>query len=227
MQPISQEQIRQIFRDSFEFSLANLNQIIRLCLPVLLIVTLLSYELAQLYQKTLNELFLPFVFNLFAYPIYAGALILLMFGKARRESPSNRQLIMAAVKIWMPYFLLKATMAVLIFLGFLLIIPGIWMWIRFSFAEFYLVVFDLTPRQALRKSVVSTKPYAGILAVLLLSTQIPILLLNLILSSIIWSLTQSGWLSILANTFCAFLALFVLVLVFRVFMEAMQTDTTA
>jgi hypothetical protein len=227
MQPISREQIRRIFSDSIGFSIANLNQIAILCLPILLIVTIVSFELAQQYQKTLNELFLPFLLNLLAYPIYAGALIQLMFRKARHENPPNRELITTALRIWMPYFLLKTAMVALIFIGFLLIIPGIWMWIRFSFAEFYLVVFGLPPRQALQKSLISTKPYFGMLAILLFSTQIPIMGFNLVLNSILWSLTQSSWLSIIVNTLCAFLGLLVLVLIFRIFMEAMQAEETS
>jgi|AMWB02.1.fsa_nt_gi hypothetical protein len=227
MQPISREQIRRIFNDSIGFSIANLNQIAVLCLPILFVVTIVSFALAQQYQKTLNELFLPFLLNLLAYPIYAGALIQLMFRKARHENPPNRELITTALRFWMPYFLLKTVMVALTFIGFLLIIPGIWMWVRFSFAEFYLVVFGLPPRQALQKSLISTKPYFGVLAILLFSTQIPIMGFNLVLNSILWSLTQSSWLSIIINTLCAFLGLFVLVLIFRIFMEAMQSEETS
>lgn len=227
MQPISKNQIKQIFRDSFGFIGANLNQIAALCLPILLIVTILGFGLTQKFQGSLNALFMPFLLNLLAYPVYTGALIQLMFRKARRENPSSGELIAAATRIWAPYFLLKTTMVILIFIGFILIIPGIWMWIRFSFAEFYLVVFGLPPKQALQKSLDATQPYFGLLFALLFSTYVPIVAINLTVDKLVWTLTQSAWLSIVANALCSFLGLFVLVIVFRLFMEAMQNEISS
>lgn len=224
MQPISKPHIKQIFNDSLDFVRVNLRQMASLCLPILLIVTLLGFGLAQSYRSSLNAFFMPFVFNLLVYPLYTGALIQLMFRKARHENPSNGELMIAASRMWAPFFLLKTTMVVLIFIGSMLIVPGIWMWIRFSFAECYLVVFGLKPKEALQKSLIATKPYFGLLFLLLVTTYLPVVAINFFVDKLIWTLTQSIWLSIVANTLCSFLGLFVLVIIFRVFMEVMQNE---
>ena len=55
----------------------------------------------------------------------------------------------------------------------------------------------------------------------------PILAMDLIVDRLIWALTRNLFFSMLSNTFFSFLALFVLVILFRVFMESINRQQAA
>lgn len=216
------DQLKPILADALGFIAGNIRQMATLCLPILLVTTVVGFSLARIYHSTLNAVFVPFLFNLLVYPLYTAALIQLMIAKARRDQPTNMQLLLMAARQWGPLFLLKLIMVVMIFAGSILIIPGLWLWVRLSFAEFYLVAFGYKPQDAIQKSLAATKPFGMMIFIILLMSYIPILAMDLIADSIILSLTQSLFLSILSNAFFSFLALFVLVILFRVFMESIN-----
>lgn len=216
------DQLKPILSDALGFIAANFRQMALLCLPLLLFTTVVGFSLARIYQSTLNAVFVPFLFNLVIYPIYTAALIQLMIAKARREQPSNGELILMAARQWAPLFLLKLIMVAMIFAGSVLIIPGLWLWVRLSFAEFYLVAFGYKPHDAIQKSLAATKPFGMMIFIILLVSYVPILAMDLIVDQLIWALTENLFFSMLSNTVFSFLALFVLVILFRVFMESIN-----
>ena len=221
--PINQ-QIKLMFSDAFSFISANLRQMASLCLPILLATNVISYTLARFHGSTFNAFFVPLVFNLLVYPIYTAALIQLMVAKARRENPTNSVLLAGAMRKWAELFLLKLIMVLMIMAGSILILPGIWLWVRLSFAEFYLVVFNIKPVEALQKSISDTKPYGFLILLILILTYLPILMMDLVVDRLLARLNQSMFLSMISSTFFSFLALFVLVVIFRVFMEWVNRD---
>ena len=218
------QQLKLMFSDAFGFISANIRQMASLCLPILLITNIISFSLARIHGSTSNAFFVPFVFNLLVYPIYTAALIQFMLAKARHESPTNSALLSMAMRKWAGLFLLKLVMVVLIMAGSILIIPGIWLWVRLSFAEFYLVIFGIKPMEALQKSLAETKPFGFLILVILILTYVPILIMDFVVDRLLWQLHQSLVLTMLSSTFFSFLALFVLVVIFRVFMEWVNRD---
>ena len=224
MQNALTRQLKPVFNDAFGFISANFRQMATLCLPILFFTTVAGYSLAKVHQSTLNAFFVPFLFNLLVYPIYTAALIHLMVSRAKHSRPNNSALILAAGRQWAPLFILKLVMVLMIIAGSMLIIPGLWLWVRLSFAEFYLVIFGYNPKDALRKSLVATKPFSMLIFVILLMTYIPIVILDLLADRLIWALGQSLWLSMISNTVFSFVALFIVVILFRVFMESINRE---
>jgi hypothetical protein len=227
MPMISKSEIKQIVDDTTTFIAVNIRQIATLCLPILLATSIMGFTLASSYESTPNAIFVPFVFNLLVYPLYTVAMIQLMSAKARHENPTNSQLLMIALRQWPPFFLLKIMTVFLIFIGSFLILPGIWLWVRLSFAEFFLSIFNMSPKESIKKSMRSTQPYFWFLFLALLSTYIPILLTNILVEQWIISVTRSPIPIVLINTLWSFFGLFVLVLLFRIFMEIMNKDFSA
>ena len=89
-----------------------------------------------------------------------AALILFMAKSASKERPGNMDIIAAALKLWWPFYLLTVIYLTLSVIGlFLFIMPGIWVIVRLSFAEFYLILNGLTPWAAIRQSFEATKQY--------------------------------------------------------------------
>lgn len=217
-----------IVTDAAQFFLNNIVQIAALCLPWLLAAALVEYLIVATGQDSQNTapLFVvAWTFNLLIYPIYTGALILLMAKRAQREHPVNRELTASAVRIWQPMFMVHLLGSGMTALGFmLLVLPGIYIAVRLSFAEFFLVLENARPIEALQKSFQATRPYFILLLILLALFMIPLVLLTFVLGEVTRQLNAGPFLNIILSTLIAFLGLFVDVVKFRVYMSARQED---
>ena len=217
-----------IVTDAAQFFLNNLVQIAALCLPWLLAAALVEYLIVATGQDSQNTapLFLvAWTFNLLIYPIYTGALILLMAKRAQREHPANGELTTSAIRIWQPMFMVHVLGSGMTALGFmLLVLPGIYIAVRLSFAEFFLVLEGAKPIEAIQKSFQATRPYFIPLLILLALFMIPLVLLTFVLGEVTRQLNAGPFLNIILSTLIAFLGLFVDVVKFRVYMSARQED---
>jgi hypothetical protein len=221
--------LKIIISDAVQFFLSNLIQIATLCLPWLLATALVEYMIMEAGQDSQDAapLFLvAWTFNLLIYPVYTGALICLMARRAQREQPVNRELTAAAIKIWQPLFLVHILGSGMTALGFLLlVVPGIYVAVRLSFAEFYLVLEGIKPIEAIQKSFQATRPYFGQILILLAMFMIPLIALTFLLGGLMQRLNSGPVLNIVLSTLIAFLGLFVDVVKFRVYMSASQQNT--
>ena len=90
---IQPNKLKMIVSDAVQFFLNHWVQIAALCLPWLLAAALVEYGIISAGQNSEDAapLFLvAWTFNLLIYPIYTGALIVLMAKRAQREQPANR-----------------------------------------------------------------------------------------------------------------------------------------
>ncbi len=213
-------QVKLILFDSFDFFRQNLRQIASLCLPVLFIDAFIESSLTG-YQ---NLHFLSFVSYVALYPIYTAALILFMAKSANKEHSKNINLIASSLKLWWPFFILTVFSIFLSVVGFVLfIIPGIWVAVRLTFAEFFLILYGKDPWEAIRQSFKITKQYFW----LLFSFLISFIFIYAIFDYLIDYTINNLILSITANSFCALIMLFFNVILFRIFMVAVMKKPIA
>lgn len=215
-----------ILADAFGFFTQNIRQLAALCLPFLFAAALFQVIIMDKFPASEMTLFASTAVNLLIYPIYTAALIHFMERRARNENPGNSELIGAALPHWGPLLALKLLTTLLIFFGFsMLIVPGVWLWVRLAFAEFYLVLFRLYPAKAIEKSVTTTRGHFGPILLLLCVTYLPIFLLILALESLLQWLSGGPLLRIVALTAWYFVAQFVNVVLFRTFMEVVKEQS--
>jgi hypothetical protein len=218
--------LKLIISDAVQFYTSHLALIAALCLPWLVAAALVEFGIISAVQNSEEAapLFLvAWSFNLLIYPIYTGALIMLMAKRAQREQPTNRELTAASIKIWQPLFMVHIIRSGLTALGFMLfIVPGVYAAVRLSFAEFHLVLEGLKPIEAIQKSFQATRPYFGLILILLAMFMIPLLLLTFMLGGVLQELNLSPILNVTLSILISFLTLFVEVVKFRVYMSAMQ-----
>lgn len=220
--------LKLIVSDAFYFFKSNLVQIGSLCLPWLLVVAVVENLIISTGDPSqgLGPLFLlAWVFKLLIYPIYTAALILLMAKRARRQQPKNKELLSSALKIWQPFFIVHVMGAGLAALGLMLfIIPGIYVAVRLSFAEFYLTLENIKPVEAIQKSFQATKPYFFQILLLLALFIIPLWMLNLFLAKLLSGQEGVLVINIMVATTITFLMLFLDVVMFRVYMSATREN---
>lgn len=196
---------------------------------------------------------LAWAFDLAILPIYTAALIQLMAKQAMNQRPDNRELLAAALKAWQPFFFLYLLMIIIgmavlfvmiiVFtiinnvigtalasaimnsgVGFILfVLVGLWVWVRLSFAFFFLVLDGLNPIQAIQKSIDVTRPIARFIFTLVLLCGGPIFAILLFLGNLPPETQFGDAVRVLISIPGSFLLLFIIVLVFRVYMSAVST----
>jgi len=217
-------QIKPILSDSYFFYLRNFRQIASLCLPFLLLEAFLEL----LFTSSKNFQALYWVSYVALYPIYTAALILFMAKSADKDHPRNMDIIAASLKIWWPFYILTVAHLALGVAGlFLFIIPGVWIIVRLSFAEFYLILNGLTPWEAIRQSVESTKPYFWYLLSFFGFTVFSDRISDYLIGQTIQTVDNYSILFIAASAATSLIMLFFDVVLFRIFMAAVVEDSAA
>ncbi len=218
--------LKLIISDAFQFFRHHIGQIATLCIPWLLAIAVVEYLIvsASNNPEDIGSLMLAArMFSLLIYPIYTAALIRLMAMRAQREAPKNSELLASAFKLWQPFFTVHIAGFALMIIGLMFfILPGVYIVIRLSFAEFYIVLEDIKPMEALQKSFRVTRPYVLQIFILMILFAGPLLLLSFILSDMISNLAAAPLLNIAGATIIGFLMLFLDVVVFRFYMAVTQ-----
>jgi hypothetical protein len=212
-----------ILTDAAHFFWDNLGQIVTLCAPFLIAGAVFNDLLLSHVNSASDSgsvYLLSLALNFVLYPIYTIALILLMARRAQQERPTNAQLISEALSRYGQFLLLSIIGMGLVWCGFLLfIIPGIWLAVRLSFAEFFLLIDRLDPREALIQSFQTTRRYFwGILMALALFA-LPIFILAIGVDNLLQAAHAGPALNIIADAGISFLSLFMHVVLFRIFMQ--------
>ncbi len=227
--------LKLIITDALFFFRTHLVKIASLCMPWLLAIALVEYLVIITSDPSQEAGPLPLIgwaFKLLVYPIYTGALILLMARRAQREMPANSELLSSAIQIWQPLFILHILMAGILVPGVIFvlqgwvffIIPIIYVAVRLSFAEFYLVLEGVKPLEAIRMSFKATQPYFFQIFFLLTIFVMPLLSLEIIRLNFLAGPEIDPLVNVLVATVMTFFSLFVDVLLFRTYMSATQGD---
>jgi hypothetical protein len=218
--------ITTILADSYRFFIGNLSQLAGLFLPILLIVATLERGLMATAGS--ESMFWTALVSLLVYPLYTGAMLLLLAQRTRRETPTNGQLLRAAVALWWPLLVLTFIVGVAVFSGvLLLIVPGIWIAVRLSFAEIYLVVEGLMPLAAMRKSHDATEGLFWVILPAAASIYVPLIALDFLSEWMLDSYGGNPALGVISDTLLAFLGLFVNVVIYRIYLLSGQSRAQA
>ncbi len=247
-----QSNLKLIISDAVQFFIRHLRQIAVLCLPWLLATSSVETILTAGQQESdpsANLFLLAVAFKLLVYPIYTAALILLMSKRARQEAPTNRELFQEAMKLWQPLFMLVMIIVGLAAIGSILMIMleslfqfflamkgfGLllaalllfWGMARLAFAKFILVLNRVRPSEAIIRSFQDTRPYFLQIAMLLALFVVPLLGLNLLAGIALSKTAAPAFIRALIGTGIEFLLLFVEVVLFRLYMSAIQENPSS
>lgn len=163
-----------ILRDTWFFFSRHLGILVPLCLPWIVIETLVQQ---QINVAAGSQNFAPWgmAAGLVFYPIYTASLILFMIDTGEGVQRSVRELWSAALRLWPAFALLSAITSLLIVLGlYLMVLPGIFVMIKLAFAEFLLVQRGRAPIDAMRESFALTTGHFFLLLMTSLAILAPV-----------------------------------------------------
>jgi hypothetical protein len=165
-----------ILRDTWFFFSRHLGTLLPLCLPWIVIETLVQQ---QINIAAGSQNFAPWgmAAGLVFYPIYTASLILFMIDAGNGEERTVRELWSASLRLWPAFALLSAITSLLAVVGLsLLLLPGIFILVKLSFSEFLLVQRGRTPIDAMRESFSLTTGHFFLLLTTALVIYAPIML---------------------------------------------------
>lgn len=206
-----------VLRDSLYFLRINLLAIVRLCLPLVVVETVVTQWVGQVGGDE-RAVYYDVLVGLLFYPLYTGALILFLDARSDGYSPSGRDLLATALRLWPSFALLAGMSTLLIMLGMsLFLLPGLWVMVKLAFAEYLLVLRQLTPMAAMRQSFEMTRGHFWLIMGCVLAVLVPLWLLDGLVAQLLPA-PQPLWASLLLGSLSGFLQLFVSVVLFRLFM---------
>ncbi|MCP4022865.1 MAG: hypothetical protein GY729_13570 [Desulfobacteraceae bacterium] len=216
----------QVIKDALEFYWFNFALICAVFLPIYILELCANVYLKEfVITGSTNHLvdLLPFIIAFISSAIYGAGLIVLFNSKLNRQNLTPGQCIYSGLMLFHMFVTMKFIIMVLSFFGFLLfIIPGIFVAIRLSLAQFYLVLTNIPPIKALEKSFYATKGYTMAIFNCLMVSAIPMLVvsfffINTYLFKIQPDQEPSLIISIAMDVFLQFYAIFFSILLFRIF----------
>ena len=214
-----------ILRDAWYFFSRNLTSLAVLCLPLILLESVVGYFVQQNLVQTTVPSNAPMAYALLVglifSPLYKGALILYMGSRSDGFYPSNSEIFKRALGLWPAYALLSALTTLAVLSGLMLmVIPGIWLMIKLIFADFQVVLHGRAPMAAMRESFTLTTgkfwPITGCLLLAMLALSGPWLVLAWLISPEA-AVEPNSVLAISMQSVMGFLQLFVTVVAFRLY----------
>tara|TARA_R100000789_G_scaffold21639_1_gene24463 strand:- start:491 stop:1171 length:681 start_codon:yes stop_codon:yes gene_type:complete len=211
--------VLSILRDAWFFYSRNLLSIARLCLPLILLESIVRLAIDQLIGKgamPAQELLVGLIF----YPLYIAALILFLDARSRGHAPPLREVMMRALPLWPSMAVLAGLGTLLIMLGAsLFVLPGLWVMVKIAFAEYLLVIRGLSPLAALKQSFLETRGHFLLILGCILVVLAPLWLLEAWMAAQFWAGdTAPGALAVVVDSVVGLVQLLATVVLFRCFM---------
>ncbi|GGK85490.1 YciC family protein [Amphritea balenae] len=144
-------------KQTWFFFRANLMPIMRIQLPFIILITLISMSAMQSVDpenpQMNNSVMMFYLTSLIFLPLYAGATIAYLESVVNEKPISTLHALKIGLSRWGPLFLTKMLGAFGIVIGlFLFFIPGIYVLIRWAFAEYHCIIEKAGPATALKNS---------------------------------------------------------------------------
>ncbi|KQQ49948.1 hypothetical protein ASF84_22375 [Pseudomonas sp. Leaf127] len=206
-----------ILQDSLYFFRHNLISIMVLCLPLVVLESLAKQAVGNAVTNNASHAY-ELLVGLFFYPLYSGALILLLDARTRGEQPRTVDIWAMTLRLWPSFAVLSAVSTLLIMFGLsLFVLPGLWVMIKLAFSEYLLVLRQRTPMMAMRESMHMTTGHFLRILVCLLCIYIPLSMIEGV-GLYLLPEPQGPGVSLLLDSLTSFLQLFMGVVMFRLFM---------
>lgn len=208
-----------LLRDAWFFYSRHLGFILSLCLPLVLLESI-TRQLLEHWSAADTLPMQDLIAGLLFYPLYTAALILFMEGRNQNISYSRSQLFSMALQRWLPLALLVSCVTTLIMLGgALYLLPGLWVMIKTSLAEFLLIERNYAPFQAIRESFVLTRGRFWLILGISLATLVPLMLAEYLLMGLLPN--TDPWTQCGVDLVLGIAQLFATVVFFRLYMLIM------
>lgn len=155
--------MQNLLLDSWNFFRNHYMAIGLIVLPLFVPVVVFDVVYNHYFITDDSDLFVQLVpgfFALLAYPVYTGGTILYIASAVEGKTMDIQSCWSEALKFWLPFTFMSLLLGLALTAGFLLlIIPGIILVGRYSFAEFELLLNKKSPLDAMSSSMAATKKY--------------------------------------------------------------------
>ena len=212
--------IIEYIRQSIFFFQTNIAVLAKIHLPFIFIFNLMLLQIEQpISSENSDTLLYISALNLLFIPIYWGATIAFMQSTIEGTQYTAGQAIMASIGNWPKLFLVFLVSSICIILGFMaFIVPGIYIAVRLSIADYICVVEKKLPLPSLKQSWQQTEEYIWPILIGTVAILMTIMLADYLLSRLLSSvLNDNQYLSLLLDICFDFMNVLVMIYGFRIY----------
>lgn len=159
--------VKKSLADTWSLFKENIVPLSLIVLPIAISTMIVETIIQNLFVTDSSHIpnqLIPALLGLLVNPIYSVAVIFYIASIVSGEKIDTITLWRLGIKFWLPYTILSILFGLSVTVGFiLLIVPGMILSARWSFASFDLLLSQSNPREALRNSWAATKSYVGVL----------------------------------------------------------------
>jgi hypothetical protein len=218
-----------IFMQSWDFFKKYFKEALKFMLPFILLVTiggdfivmiLPLTDSVNVTQTNWTMFFLAFMIKANLFALTATLFLHFIKDKVYQTQKSSQTLIQDFVAQALPFFIITNIAAPFIYLAaWFLIIPAFYVALRLSYSWFYLVFEELSPLQAVKKSLKETKGEVKDMAILLGMAVVPGLLILFVLFLVLTLVFDGAALSLSLSILIAMIFLFTQIILYRIYAE--------
>ena len=154
--------LKESLQDTWNFFRLHFIALSLIILPIVIPVDILIAFYQHLVQGSENNsvYILPVALKLAVEPFYSVGVIFYIAYIIKGERIDTKTAWLLGMQYWVPYFILTVLVSVVAMAGLMmLIIPGLVFLVRFSFAEFDLLLKNTKPVDAMKTSWILTRNY--------------------------------------------------------------------
>lgn len=155
--------VKQSLADAWSLFNEHIASISLIVLPIAIPATIIEWGIQDLFA-TDSRLLVSFLVDMLVYPVYSVAITFYIVAAVSGERIGTSTAWRLGIKFWLPYTILSILFGLSVMVGLVfLIVPGLLLWIRWSFSSFDLLLNRNKPYEALRNSWEATRNYVGVL----------------------------------------------------------------
>lgn len=183
------DKLQKYLIDTWRFYSSNFASLASIVLILTLPIDLIALLDMTIVLVDFETTWYFYALHLIAMPLYLSALVIFIASKIAGDNLRIKDIYKTAIQFWIPIAIIYLITTIAIALGlFLLVIPGLVVFARTAFAQFFCVLDKVTPIGAIKKSWEATREQQwlilGGLILVYLASELPNWLVNKALSSI-------------------------------------------
>ena len=218
-------QTMTVLCDSFHLFRRHFWAIARLCLP-LIVLEAICIQLIDMVTSENSVLAYRLMLPLLFMPLYTAALLLFLDARSLGAKPPDRDLWSTAIRAWPAFIGLMLLSGILLLTGaILLLVPCLWLMVKFSVSQPLLVLRGLGPTAAVRESFAMTRGHFWPVLGCVVGVGIPVMVL-VFGSEFIYPWSRSPLSGVVVGSALIFIQLFGAIVEYRLYTELAEAQAT-
>lgn len=217
--PAFHEKVSEILSSSVLFFKNNLKSLFGIFFILFVILAVIKYYALINSENLTVKVAIPFIVHILADTLIQAVLLVFILARSHDQFLTTRQLYAVSLPFWPILIFISVLSSLAVLLGlYLLIIPGIWLLIKFSLAPIIAVVERTDAITAMKQSFEKTTNHFWIILACVMLFILPISLLGIVIGHYAEPSSINPAIYIIVDLMARYVGLIYVIILFRIYM---------